>query len=83
MALLKTERNMGLVIFIIFQDAFFKAYSKMTQKLKDSKWMIPNCIWENTKKIKDMAKESLKQTNICFQVFSTVENSKRNKIVTN
>ena len=45
--------------------------------------MIPNCIWENTKKIKDMAKESLKQTNICFQVFSTVENSKWNKIVTN
>ena len=45
--------------------------------------MIPNCIWENTKKIKDMGKESLKQTNICFQVFSTVENSKWNKIVTN
>lgn len=32
MALLKTERNTGLDIFITFQDAFFKAYSKMTQK---------------------------------------------------
>lgn len=56
MGLSRMEKNMGLGIFIVSQDASIKGCSKMIRKSKDLKWMMQSYTWVNMKKTKDMGK---------------------------